>query len=1325
MKPGEVVAGRFELVGVAGRGGMGIVYRACDRDGTPVAIKVLHTGKPAAEGRFLREMRVLAGLEHQGIVRYLTHGMTTDGELYLAMEWLEGENLRSRLRRGRLDVDEVLLLAHRAASALGAAHRRGIVHRDIKPANLVLVHGDLGALKVVDFGLAYMGRFERLTQTGAVLGTLGYMAPEQARGSGAVGPPTDVFALGCVLFECLAGLTPFDPNRPEQLFLAEAPRIEVSCPGVPAPLAALIASMLAKETGRRPPDGTAVVEMLAAFHEETEGRAIVRPMSRPALTGSEQRYVSVIAVCPGPACAIESERLTAAASSLASWESELPTVVPLGTAESLPTACSSMPPSGEEDTLPPSEAVRSFWLRLQVQSLLSSFGALVKPLGRGSFMALMLGQGVATDQVARAARCALALRGVLPNAQLALATGRCVLGGHLPLGEVLDRVVELLGLPAAAGEIRLDAIAAGLLGAGFEVVEDPGGPRLRGHRTGDRVRTLLGKQTSCVGRERELAMLAGLYEECLSESAARAVLITAPAGMGKSRLRCETLALLQARGEQPLVLMACGDPMQSGSPLILLRQILRQAADLEGVPKEQRYERLCSWLEERVARDRLEQMREFLGELAGVPPPTPGPLLMAAQRDPVLMGEQLRRAWSCWLQAECAARPVVLALEDLQWGDLPSVKLVDAALGALADRRLFVMGIGRPEVHELFPQLWADRALQELRLGPLTRKASEHLVRQVLGATAERSTVKMVVERAAGHAFCLEELIRAVAAGKTEALPETVLAMTQARLDTIDTEERRLLRAASIFGEHFTAPDLLALLGTDEQRAAMEVRLAELEQRELLVCDIQGGTRTCAFRHSLLRDGAYATLTAEDRRLGHLLAGEWLERNGEQDALLVAQHFEQGGKPERAVTWYLRAAQQAREANDYQAAIVRAERGLRCGATGETLGELQLVVGMAYMGCGEVAAAEVCCRQALELLPRGSQRWYEAASATVASETLHGLGAGIILEMVRFEPLGPITRPEAEMTGWALLVLWSLGLGEQIDQFVERLERRAHSLAPTDPAVGWLDFARAIRRHVVDDDAWSGMQLLRAAAATFERMGDLRARALTQWVLSRILFSLRDVTECERQARLALATAEQLGSRFIKGMAKISLGWALGVQGDVAAGRALLCEALAVDTSPSNAWSIGDIHVRLADVLLQAGQLEEAEREARTALEALVPASGAQVEALVLLGNVQLRGDCATTALVTVRKAIEVMKSMHLPSHLTWKTQDLLARALKGCGLFAGAKAAARRACDSLLMQASKFQDPAASQRLLLAFHTLIEQAERGLETKAEDAPFS
>ncbi|HWO18159.1 MAG TPA: serine/threonine-protein kinase, partial [Kofleriaceae bacterium] len=181
-RSGDVIDDRFTIEHLAGSGGMGQVYRARDRrSGGLVALKVMHDAEKLEIERFVREAHVLATLSHPGIVQYIDSGATSDGEPYLVMEWLSGETLSARLQRTQITLPETLALGRRVASALGAIHRRGVVHRDIKPSNLFLRNNAIEEVALIDFGTARrpVGDHQKLTTTGTMLGTPGYIAPEQ------------------------------------------------------------------------------------------------------------------------------------------------------------------------------------------------------------------------------------------------------------------------------------------------------------------------------------------------------------------------------------------------------------------------------------------------------------------------------------------------------------------------------------------------------------------------------------------------------------------------------------------------------------------------------------------------------------------------------------------------------------------------------------------------------------------------------------------------------------------------------------------------------------------------------------------------------------------------------------------------------------------------------------------------------------------------------------------------------------------------------------------------------------------------------------------
>jgi eukaryotic-like serine/threonine-protein kinase len=266
---GEVIAGRYDLEELVGAGGMSSVYRATDRllERT-VALKVLHDYYGADEAtieRFRREARAAAQLSHPGIVTVIDRG-EDDGRHFIVFEHVEGENLKALIERtGRLPVRRALDLAIGIGEAVAFAHQHGLVHRDVKPQN-VLLDGD-GHPKVTDFGIARSVDLQSVTESGTVLGTSDYMAPEQASG-GAVDAHTDVYALGVVLFELLTGRLPFAGENfvavAMQHIHEPAPSVLDFRPDVPTRVALALERALAKAPNERFPSMSAFVDELRA-----------------------------------------------------------------------------------------------------------------------------------------------------------------------------------------------------------------------------------------------------------------------------------------------------------------------------------------------------------------------------------------------------------------------------------------------------------------------------------------------------------------------------------------------------------------------------------------------------------------------------------------------------------------------------------------------------------------------------------------------------------------------------------------------------------------------------------------------------------------------------------------------------------------------------------------------------------------------------------------------------------------------------------------------------------------------------------------------------
>jgi len=295
--------GRYRIGEKIGAGAMGVVYRARDTElDRDVAIKVLPSavaGDPDRLERFRREARAIARLSHPNILAI--HDVGREGDIsYTVTELLEGEDLRRALQRqGRLPVERALAVAGSASAGLAAAHARGIIHRDIKPANIFLT--DSGDVKILDFGLARSEsetmidtiapgeHIEGRTRDGAIVGTVGYMSPEQAGGRPAT-PASDVFSLGCVLYEMLTGVPPFrratEADTLSAILHDHPPTIEAVPSGVRGELDRMVRMALEKDAGRRLADGGELARELAALEDRlappppVEVRSLIESLSR-------------------------------------------------------------------------------------------------------------------------------------------------------------------------------------------------------------------------------------------------------------------------------------------------------------------------------------------------------------------------------------------------------------------------------------------------------------------------------------------------------------------------------------------------------------------------------------------------------------------------------------------------------------------------------------------------------------------------------------------------------------------------------------------------------------------------------------------------------------------------------------------------------------------------------------------------------------------------------------------------------------------------------------------------------------------------------------
>ncbi|WP_437737072.1 serine/threonine-protein kinase [Sorangium sp. So ce1335] len=504
-----LVAGRFHIEREVGRGGVGTVYRAFDvQTERYVALKIIATVGVDAEGqaRLSREGQVLSELDHPGIVRVVAFGTLEasasdaegrridEGATFVAMEWLDGEDLATRQRRSPLSLREGLEVGRQVASALAAAHDAGVVHRDIKPSNILLLRGQPdGAIrtKLVDFGVASSKEVVLTTDVGGLVGTPAYISPEQARGDATVDARSDLYSLGATLFELVCGRPPhMGPTSMAtlvRLATTPAPRLSEFLLDVVPALDDLIHDLLLADRELRPSSAREVAERLAALVGEPH-----LPTPSP------------LRVSDNPPGVMGTRLVT--------------TIVALHVA------------TGEE--------------RQRELEALRRRGADALPLGADSIAAHLGVRQAHGDEASRALELGLALgeRG----GRVGVASGRMRVDRTRSAGEVVDRAVAL-AREAGLGRVLADATTVELSRGRFLCEPQEGGAV----RVLSRAPKRPDAQTPFVGRDAELISTVAAFDRCVEERTPVVVSISGPPGIGKSRLAREFVARIADRPDPP------------------------------------------------------------------------------------------------------------------------------------------------------------------------------------------------------------------------------------------------------------------------------------------------------------------------------------------------------------------------------------------------------------------------------------------------------------------------------------------------------------------------------------------------------------------------------------------------------------------------------------------------------------------------------------------------------------------------------------------------------------------------------------------------------
>ncbi|MBC7816240.1 MAG: protein kinase [Planctomycetaceae bacterium] len=956
--------GRYRIERELGRGGMGVVYLAHDGQlDRRVALKIPFfrddDDDAGAVERFYREARAMATVQHANLCPVFDVGQFERWH-FLTMAFIDGQPLSKRLKEaGTLAAIQAVTLLRKVAMAVQKAHEAGIVHRDLKPSNIMLTsdHEPI----IMDFGLARRRKAgeAELTQSGAVFGSPAYMAPEQVEARHhEIGPATDVYALGIILYQLVTGHRPFEGSAASIFgqIVSRPPAPPSSLrPDLPPDMDFICLKAIAKSPSQRHASAEAFADDLAQFlarsgdlsptmsfrldHDSGSagGRAIPGHDSGSASVSrtrreAELRQVTVAifnyetddSSLSDTSSASHSEQIHEQAQSFTAFVSEhaarLGGVAVLGSGQEVIT-CFGFPQAFED------AAQRAVRVALQI---MRDFAATNPknanlPSPKQAWVTIHSGEAVAEE------------------------LGETIGAGISLVGDARNMTVRLNTI-VEPGTIVLSAAAHQRVALYFEC-ESLGTQRVRGmsqpvelfkviKEAASRNRVELvdpGNLTPLVGRDTELTILKDRWEQALDELG-QIVLLIGDAGLGKSRLIRELREhVIREDSEGAAVIELRCSQYHQGTSFFPVVEFFSRLLDFENHSAAERLETVVRYLRE-LKLESAENVSLFCGMLS-VPTDTRFPALALS---PQKLKERTEDLLLQWLKQLVAVSPVLFIVEDLHWLDPSTLELLEKYVSEFESGRVLSLLTFRPE----FETPWKSKPHQtQIALNRLTKRQIGEMMRQ----RTKRSEIpevilQQIIERTDGIPLFIEEFTSVVAesgvldrpaselghdAALLNVIPATLHDLLLARLDRM-ASDRDVIQLAATIGREFGF-SLLAASGTLPE-ADLKFELDKLVKAEILFQKGQGSAASFIFKHALLQDAAYRSMLTRKRQACHQRIAEVLESRfpdvvASQPELL-AQHFTEAAVTDKAIQYWLKAGQKSQEQSANVEAIQQFQRGL-------------------------------------------------------------------------------------------------------------------------------------------------------------------------------------------------------------------------------------------------------------------------------------------------------------------------------------------------------------------------------------------------------------
>jgi serine/threonine protein kinase/tetratricopeptide (TPR) repeat protein len=1333
--PGRTTLASYSILEKLGSGGMGTIYLAKDsRLGRRVALKILPAHLARDEEfvrRFELEARAASSLNHPNIITVHEIGEAL-GRRFIVTELVEGRTLRDAMAEGPMPARDALDVCAQVAGALAKAHGAGIVHRDVKPENIMV--DDEGHVKVLDFGIAKLVAQTAAVDTeaptsarsvntaaGVILGTSTYMSPEQLRGSD-LDARTDIWSLGVVLYEALAGRPPFEAANYGDLVVSilhgePAPLSELR-EDLPEGLEAVTRRALAKERDARFPSAKELQSELKRIARRLEAEADSHARADEGGEAASMRAMQTKrheTVAPAaPQTTEQRKQLTVVFADL--------------------SGLASLAEGEDEDA---GELLSELWPLLD--AVVEEFGGVVDKHVGDTLVALWGARASREDDAERAVRAALSMQqrvadfaaerlpqspsagdagagGATPNGaplmRAGVSTGRALLGevgatGELTVTGDAVRTASRLQQAAPPGSVLLshdtyrhvrgvfsvhppEQLEAGARGAEPLQVYRVKRAKPRAFRV--QTRGVEGVETRMVGRKAEFRRLTDALESAFEDEELQALTVLGDAGLGKSRLLYEFSNWVELIPDTWYIFNGRAGESTQGLPYALVRDIFAFRFEIQDSdPPETAREKLergmlAMW--KGPSEDEVRMRAHFIGQLIGfdysASPPGSG------SRDDARQIRDRAFRYAAQFFADISRDfPTLFYLDDIHWADDGSLDFVDYLTRDCADSRVMILCLARPLLLERRPS-WGEGRERHTRLSlqPLSKKESRQLVEEILKRArgVPPDLREMVVGGAEGNPFYVEELIKmlidqrvivtgadvwsvdASRLGEVK-VPPTLTGVLEARLDKLTQQEKSVLQRASVIGRIFWggAVEHLAAGGTvANRRATSRPGSSGPSAAGAGVAEILESLRR---KELIYRREASAFAGASEYIFKHALLRDVtyesvLKRDRRAYHRRAAEWLARrsGGRVGEyagVIAEHYDRAQSAEDAAEWYGRAGRQARESYAPESAIDFYRKALAFSAAFERAGEADALSL---QALRM------EWYEGLGEVLrvqaryveAIEAYHAMRAAA----------EALDAPAAQARAWNEIALVQSTQGD--NRAASESTRRAEKLARAEgrgPGAR-VELARALNLQSQAGsrlgDARSAMMLADRALSLVDETGESgrRVRADCLKSLGMAYHMLGRFDQAEEFKAQALEIFKEMGDRRAVGNLLNSLGETARLSGDYQSAFGRYQEALAIAREIGN--RIGEIlyFSNLGGTRVGLGRYEEAEADLRQTIE-----MGAAAGYVGLSENYRFLAEALVgqgkleEAMEAARRALELGREIENQEHVAeaWRALGLVA----------------------------------------------------------------